>query len=289
MMMCMSEILDKLVTLLKFTRIHHSLFALPFLFLGVLEYTSNPDILVLLYTIIAFIGIRCFAIVYSDIIDLDYDRRNPRAANRPLVTGEVSISEAWIISILLLIMYLTGIYFIDHVVYYLWWIPIALILVYPFLKKFIPISHFILGTILAIAPWGGYIVYSKTIELGPWDLALGLLFWVAGFDIIYHIQDIKVSRKLNIKTVPSVVGPYNSLRISGTLYIVSILLLLSNWFRMRLGFIYPIGIVAVGYIYVQQFKILRRGLNSENIRKSFDLNLLVGPILLAFLLLDLLI
>lgn len=288
MKMFVNELARKIWVLLKFTRIHHSLFALPFLLLGVLEYTINPSLLLLLYSILAFIGIRCFAIIYSDIIDLDYDRRNPRARDRPLVKGEVSVKEAWIVAVVMLALYLIGIYLIDHVVYLLWWIPIILIFVYPYLKRYIPISHFILGTILAIAPWGGYIVFSRRIEFGCGDLAIGLLVWVVGFDIIYHIQDIEVSREYGIKTVPSIYGPYTSIRVAGILYLISIFLLFLNWIHFSLGYIYLLGIITVLYIYLRELRLLRRGLTREYIMKSFNLNLLIGPILLLSLIADLL-
>jgi len=288
MKMFVNELAGKIWVLLKFTRIHHSLFALPFLLLGVLEYTTNPSLLLLLYSILAFIGIRCFAIIYSDIIDLDYDRRNPRARDRPLVKGEVSVKEAWIVAVVMLALYLIGIYLIDHVVYLLWWIPIILIFVYPYLKRYIPISHFILGTILAIAPWGGYIVFSRQIEFGCGDLAIGLLVWVAGFDIIYHIQDIEVSREYGIKTVPSIYGPYTSIRVAGILYLISIFLLFLNWIHFSLGDMYLLGIITVLYIYLRELRLLRRGLTREYIMKSFNLNLLIGPILLLSLIADLL-
>lgn len=278
--------ITKFFTLLKFTRIHHSLFALPFLFLGVLEYTSSPDIFMLIAAIIAFIGIRSFAIVYGDIIDLDYDKMNPRARNRPLVTREISIKEAWITALILLLIYLIGIYYIDHVVYLLFWIPIPLILVYPYLKRYIPISHFWLGIILSIAPWGGYIVFSKCIEPGPIDLAIALAIWVAGFDIIYHIRDIKISKKLNIKSIPSVYGAKRSTQLTELLYVLSIILLLINWIRMVSGFLYLTGILLSGIILIYQTLILNKSIDKESLRKCFNINLSIGLILLIFLLLE---
>jgi len=280
----MHKHIKKFFTLLRFTRIHHSLFALPFLFLGVLEYTSNPDIFMLIAAIVAFIGIRAFAIVYGDIIDLDYDRMNPRARNRPLVTGEISIREAWITALILLLIYLIGIYYIDHVIYLLFWIPISLILIYPYLKRYIPISHFWLGLILSIAPWGGYIVFSKCIEPGPIDLAIALAIWVAGFDIIYHIQDIEVSKRFNIKTIPSVYGIKGSIQITELLYTLSIILLLINWIRMVSGLTYLTGILLSSIILSYQVLILNKSVDKENLRRCFNMNLSIGPILLIFLL-----
>lgn len=280
--------LDRFLTLLRFTRIHHSLFALPFLYLGVLEYTLNPDLILLVYATIAFIGIRCFAIIYSDIIDLEYDRVNPRARDRPLVKGEVSVREAWILAIIMILIYLTGIYLIDHVIYLLWWIPIVLILVYPYLKKTIPISHFILGSILAIAPWGGYIVYSMKIEYGPIDLALATIFWVAGFDIIYHIQDIDIGRRYGIKNIPVLYGEKGSLITSITLYILAIILLFINWIRYSVGLTYLLGILLTAIIFYYEIHIVVRSLDQKNIVRSFNMNLYIGPILLISYLIDIL-
>ena len=213
--------LKKLKLYADFVVLKHTIFAIPFAYLGaILASKGVPELRVLFWVGLAFLGARSAAMALNNLIDKDIDAKNPRTANRELPAGKISLSEVWG---LILISY----FFLFYSAYKL--NPLCLLLapiipvtsiIYPYLKRSLPISHFVLGMNLGYAPVGGWLAVTGIFNFpfGAPEIAMLLLlfavtFWVAGFDIIYSLQDIDFDIKNKLYSVPTVFGVKRALDV----------------------------------------------------------------------------
>jgi len=199
--------LGRIKTYLDFVKIEHTLFALPFAYSGAFLAANgliSSKLALLILT--AFTGLRTAAMTFNRIIDREIDAKNPRTANRHLPAGIISLREAYIIAIIALAVYFVSAAMINKTTLLLSPIPALTAYIYPYLKRFTCLSHYVLGLNLAFAPLGGWISVTDSIdvlgsELIPTVVAIAVIFWVAGFDMIYALQDAEFDRKNNLHSL----------------------------------------------------------------------------------------
>ncbi len=209
----------KLRTYLDFVKIEHTLFALPFAYVGALLSGKQLDARVLILIFTAFTGLRTAAMSFNRVIDRDIDAKNPRTAIRHIPAGIISVREAYAIAIAALIVYFISAALLNKTALLLSPIPPLVAYIYPWLKRYTCLSHYVLGLNLALAPLGGFVAATDSIDfLGSGKavllLSVGVMFWVAGFDTIYALQDIEFDRREGLHSVPAHFGERIALAIS---------------------------------------------------------------------------
>jgi len=267
-------------TYVRMLRIHHTLFSLPFAYVGALMFGLS-DWLDALMIGVALFSARSVALLSNDLFDRDLDALNPRTASRPLVTG-----EARALTVVLLIVLFSSIFALSAL-YFNWLafllaFPIILAEVtYPFAKRIHCFPHFHLGAVLGAVPLAGAIAMSNSVSNLPWGYAIALAMWVAGFDMVYAVQDVSIDRRLGIKSVPACFGERVALNLSLLLHVGTVLVLLLSAIN---GVFSAISICLTAVLLGYQHYLARRGMYA----RAFNVNLVVSLLLGFGLMLDLL-
>jgi 4-hydroxybenzoate polyprenyltransferase len=275
--------LKKYMELVKFS---HTIFSLPFILIAMIVAANGwLGWKLLILGIIAAVSARNFAMAYNRYVDRDIDAKNPRTASRPSVTGEVNEKEMLLfIGINALIFVITA-YFINSLAFKLS-IPILFVLAaYSHFKRFSEFAHLILGISLGLAPIAGAIAVTNSIPCWSVFLALGVMFWVAGFDILYSLQDMEFDKKENLHSIPALVGEKGALFISKMFHIFAVIFWALFAVYTHLWFFGWIAIiVSAGMLYYEQMLVNK---DFKNIPKAFfDVNGFLGIIFLIFVILD---
>ena len=201
----------------SFVKIEHTLFSLPFVFIGALM-AGDPTISQFFWILVAAVGARGLAMGLNRIIDRDIDAENPRTANRHLASGSMSMNTAWILCGIFLVMLVGGAAMLNPLCLYLSPIPVLAFVVYPYLKRFTWLCHWWLGGCLALAPAGAWVAITGEISSNSWypDLlfvSLGVLVWIAAFDLGYAQMDIESDKKTGVKSFPSTFSPPTTMAV----------------------------------------------------------------------------
>lgn len=207
----------------------HSIFALPFaitgFFMAVLHYNYSFSWLELVLVILCMVLARNAAMGFNRWTDAKIDKENPRTEKREIPSGIISKNKALIFVIINATAFVITTWFINSLVFFLSPFALFVILTYSYTKRFTKYSHFVLGLGLAIAPTAAFLVVSSEFETLPILLSAMVLFWTAGFDIIYSLQDEEFDKKNNLHSIPSSVGRNKALLISAIVHLVSIIIL----------------------------------------------------------------
>jgi 4-hydroxybenzoate polyprenyltransferase len=272
--------------LLDMIKFEHTIFALPFAFIAALTAAAGlPPLGTVLWILIAMVGARTAAMTFNRLVDEPLDAENPRTRERALPAGRVPRSAAW----LMLGAAVTLFGFSAGMLGPLPWklAPLALVVLlgYSLCKRFTNWSHVVLGLALGGAPLGAWIAVTGRLEAPAWSLALGVLAWTAGFDILYALQDEEFDRQRGLHSVPARFGTGGSLWISRCLHVLA----LSAWaaFLLQVGaHLLPwLAWGSVAAILAREQWLVRDGSLERIDHAFFTLNSLVGPILfLGFLL-----
>ncbi len=275
--------MKKYLELVKFS---HTIFSIPFILIGMIVASNGWfGFKLLILGILAAVTARNFAMAVNRYLDREFDAKNPRTANRPSVTGEVSEDEMLFFIILNAVLFIFIAYLINDLAFKLS-IPILIILGgYSYFKRFSEFAHLILGLSLGLAPIAGVIAVSESIPCWSVFLAFGVMFWVAGFDILYSLQDIEFDKKEGLYSIPSRLGEKGALFISKLFHILAVIF----WFLFvvyaKLGFLsYLAVIISAGMLYYEH-KLIEK--DYKNIPKAFfDVNGILGIIFLILIILD---
>ena len=261
----------------------HSIFALPFVYMGAfLARGTCPSFHDLFYITLAMIGARSAALALNNLIDLKYDKIHPRFTQRPMVVGKIKPKEVIILIIISLIVFLFAASNLAPICLTLW--PFALIplVIYPYMKRISFLCHFVLGIALSIAPIGSWAAITNEISLEVLALGLAVAVWIAGFDIIYACQDIEFDRKNKLHSVPSHFGLKKALIISKSLHTISILFFIITGYMLNLHFVYFVGIFAAAIVLTYQHYIISEKDLSKVTQTYFMRNGLVSIFVFIF-------
>ncbi len=264
-------------------KIEHTLFALPFAFLGaVLAARGLPTGWQILWIVIAMVGARSAAMAFNRIADRDFDAKNPRTASRALPAGLLSVGFVWMFTLLAAALFLLAAAMLNRLALILAPVALASVLLYSFTKRWTQFSHIVLGWCLSIAPTGAWIAVRG--EIGspvPLLLSLVVLLWTAGFDVLYACQDYEFDRGEGLKSIPARVGIARALWISRALHTAAFLTLLWLFWITGLGAVAFVGVIATGALLVYQHRLVRANDLSRLNAAFFTTNAFVSVILLA--------
>jgi 4-hydroxybenzoate polyprenyltransferase len=278
----MRNFLNKLVTTLRMIKFEHTLFALPFAFLGaILAANGLPAAWQIFWITIAMIGARSAAMTFNRIIDLKFDAENPRTANRELPTGKLTLRFAWMFLVFSIIIFEIASYALNDLTLKLSPVALISILGYSYAKRFTSLSHLLLGWALAISPTAAWIAVRGKIDSEiPLLLSLFVMMWTAGFDIIYACQDFEFDRKRGLYSIPARFGIRNALWISRLFHLQAFIALLLLYALTDLGKLALIGLVIVGGLLIYQHALVKPNDLSRLNTAFFTTNALVSVILL---------
>lgn len=279
----MSSVLEKLKTTLAMIKFEHTVFALPFAFLGaILAAQGLPTWWQMLWITVAMVGARSAAMTFNRIIDREIDAANPRTAGRELPTGRLSVGFAWTFLYVSIGVFLLASYSLNWLTFAL--SPVALIFVlgYSYAKRFTAFAHLLLGAALAISPSAAWIAVRGTLaDEIPLLLSLFVLIWSAGFDVLYACQDFESDRKAGLRSIPARFGIKNALWIARLFHFQAFIVLLLLWLVTGMSWLALAGVSAVGALFVYQHALLRGGNLSRMNAAFFTTNAFVSVILLV--------
>jgi 4-hydroxybenzoate polyprenyltransferase len=279
----MKAFLQKLRTTLAMIKFEHTLFALPFAFLGALLAANGlPTWQQLLWITLAMVGARSAAMTFNRIADREIDSRNPRTANRELPAGKLSVGFAWVFLYVSIGIFLLAAYSLNWLTFAL--SPVALIFVlgYSYSKRFTAFSHLLLGVALAISPSAAWIAVRGSLDDEvPILLSVLVLMWTAGFDVLYACQDYEFDRKAGLRSIPARYGIRSSLWIARLFHFQAFIVLVILYLATGLGWPALVGVVAVGVLLVYQHALVKANDLSKMNAAFFTTNAFVSVILLV--------
>ena len=282
----MNRLLKKIYDFNELVMFKHSIFSLPFIFIAMVVSAKGWfGFKLLILGIVATLGARNFAMGFNRYVDRDIDALNPRTKNRPNVDGRINTKQMLIFILLNAFIFITTAYFINILAFYLAFPILLIIASYSYFKRFSFLAHIILGISLGFAPIAGVVSVQESITLWSVFLSFGIIFWVAGFDLIYSIQDIKVDKKLGLHSIPSKFGIKKTILISRVFHIFSILLWLCFAFFSNGALFSYIAVASSAIILMYEHILINK--DFKNISKAFFVvNLYLGIIFFIFIILD---
>jgi 4-hydroxybenzoate polyprenyltransferase len=275
-------ILKNIGTTLEMIKIEHTLFALPFAFLGaVLAAHRLPTLHQILWITLAMVGARSTAMAFNRIADKDYDARNPRTRMRAIPAGALSVGFVLVFTLCGAALFLLAAAMLNRLTLVLSPVALASIVLYSYTKRWTLLSHLVLGWCLAIAPTGAWVAVRGTIDSPvPLLLSVVVMLWTAGFDVLYACQDYDFDRREGLYSIPARFGIARSLRISRGLHAGAFAALVALYFIINLGPLAAVGVIATGALLVYQHTLVRADDLSRLNAAFFTTNAFVSIILL---------
>src|SRR5438876_3372762 len=264
--------------LLRLIRFSHTVFALPFA-LGALVVAANgwPSLRILLLVLVCMVFARTAAMLFNRLIDWSLDQRNPRTASRHLL---ISKSVALTLLVLSSAGFVASAAAINRLTFLLAPVALFVIFFYSLTKRFTSATHFFLGLALAIAPIGAWIAQTGRIDIAPVVLAVGVICWVAGFDLIYATQDYDFDRREGIRSLVVKLGIVRSLQLAQLLHLLTLAALVGFGLVAKLGPLYYWSLPLVAAALVYEHKIEKLDLAGIN-RAFFQTNAFVSAVFLV--------
>ena len=279
--------MNKIKTFFEMIKFEHTVFALPFAYMGMLlAKKSWPSWGVFFLVTLAMAGARTAGMTLNRIADRAIDAKNPRTKKRALVTGEFSLAGAWAAVAVSIVIFFTAVYFLNDLCFKL--SPVALVLLcgYHYVKRFSWLCHFVLGAVLGIAPVGGWIAVTGNFDWSPVLLALAVMGWVGGFDILYSLQDVEFDKEHRLHSVPVQFGEKKALLISSACHVATVLFFGAFGYVAGLGIVYFVGVAVVLQLLYVEHRLLADGDLSRLNMAFFNVNGWVGILLFVFTWLD---
>lgn len=278
----------KIGTFLQDIKFEHSIFALPFAYMGAILVPGLPTWWQIVWITVAMVGARTLAMSLNRLIDRNIDARNPRTRARALPTGLISVREVLIYGLLSLVVFMIAVFQLAPLCRYLWPVVIIPFVVYPYTKRFTWLSHFVLGFNYSLVPLGAWLAITNRIDLAPAVLGLAAALWLAGFDIIYSCQDVEVDRAQGLFSIPANFGIRIGLSLTRLLHVLTVLLLVLMGVLLELGLLYYAGVVvAAAFLYYENSLVKPHDLSRLNLA-FFTMNGLFSTVLFLFTLADVL-
>jgi len=279
-------IAQRLKITLEMIKIEHTLFALPFAFLGATlaarELPPQPAsfwISKLLWISLAMVGARSAAMTFNRIADRHIDAANPRTSARALPAGLLDLRFAAGFAIVASALFLLAASQLNRLTLILSPVALGSVLLYSYAKRFTFLSHMILGWCLAIAPSGAWIAIQGRLTLTPLLLSLSVMLWTAGFDVLYACQDHDFDRESGLHSIPGRFGVAQALWMARGIHGLMFASLVTLFVNAHLGWLGLVGVVATGALLVYQHSIVKANDLSRLNAAFFTTNAFVSVIL----------
>lgn len=285
--------LSKIKVFLEMIKFEHTIFALPFAYLGAFlgaRYLGNspwPSWSQLFWVTLAMIGARTSAMALNRLIDRRIDAKNPRTAQRAIPKGLLSVGEVIVYIILSLALMGFAALKLNILCFELMPVAVFFLTIYSYTKRFTWACHLILGITDALAPMGGWIAVTGAFNLPGVLLSLAVAVWVGGFDMIYACQDVEFEKKHGVHSVPVRFGVTNALKASSVFHVITVILFALTGILLGRGLLFFCGVLAAAFLLYQQHRMVSPHDLSRLGFAFFNLNSYVSIILFSFALADL--
>ena len=276
-------------TVLEMIKFEHSVFALPFALTGALLAARAthqpphgwPSVQQVFWIVVAMVAARSAAMTVNRIVDLRYDRENPRTAQRALATGALSLSFAWLFTLVAVAVFSVAAWQLNPLALKLAPVAVAILFFYSFTKRFTNWSHLFLGFALGVAPAAAWIAITGALDLRMLILCAAVTLWVAGFDVLYACQDVDYDRRAGLFSIPKRFGIANALLIARALHVGAVALLC--WLAASFALPWPawLGVAVAAALLAYEHSLVKADDLSKLDAAFFAMN---GYISISFLL-----
>jgi 4-hydroxybenzoate polyprenyltransferase len=278
---------SRIRTILEMIKFEHSVFALPFALTGALlaaRASSHgwPTLRQILWIIVAMVAARSAAMTLNRIVDLRYDKENPRTKTRALATGALTVSFAWAFTLVAMGIFFVAAWQLNPLALKLAPLAIAILFFYSFTKRFTSWSHVVLGFALGISPAAAWIAISGSLDWRMLILCGAVTLWVGGFDVLYACQDVEYDRQAGLFSVPKRFGIAQALQIARVMHVGVVLLL--SWLAFSFGLPWPAwaGIVVVAALLAYEHSLVHANDLSKLNAAFFTVNGYISMLFLLF-------
>jgi len=282
----------KLRIFLEMIKFEHTIFALPFAFMGallgaVVMEKRLPDWSEIGWILLAMIGARSAAMGLNRVIDSAIDKRNPRTAKRAIPAGLLRVSEVLLFSAISFILLFLASSRLEPICMQLMPIAVFMLVLYSYTKRFTWLCHIVLGLTIGLAPLGAWVAVTGSFDLSAWILYIAVVFWLAGFDIIYACQDFDFDRKDGVHSIPARFGLRNALRMARVFHIITAVGFFLLFALTPLSWGYLVGtVIAAGILFYEHWLVKPNDISRVQ-TAFFTMNGALSTVLFVFTLFDL--
>jgi 4-hydroxybenzoate polyprenyltransferase len=273
----------------RLIKVEHTIFALPFAYVGAfLSIDAVPSAHDLLWITVAMAGARALAMALNRLIDVGIDARNPRTAGRELPSGALTTTKVVAFCLGSLVVFLIAVWQLNPIVRWLWPIPVAAFVIYPYLKRFTWLCHLWLGAVDGLAPVGGWVAITGKLPWEAWALGGAVATWVAGFDIFYSLFDAEIDRAQGLHSWAVRFGERGAFLGARLMHIATVVFLTAAGLGLEVDAFYWSGVAAVAGLLAWEHSLIRPGDLRRLDAAFFTMNGVISVAFFGFVLLDVL-
>ncbi|HZG79872.1 MAG TPA: UbiA-like polyprenyltransferase [Brevibacillus sp.] len=286
--------LRKLKIILEMIKFEHSIFALPFAFMGavlgsiVVEGTW-PTWMEIFWVTVAMVGARSAAMSLNRLIDRFIDAKNPRTVTRAIPAGLISVIEVLVFIVVSFLVLFIAAFQLNDLAVKLLPLAVFVLVLYSYTKRFTWLCHFVLGIAIGFGPLGGWVATTGQVDITGLLLFASVMFWTAGFDIIYACQDADFDRKEGLYSMPSRFGVANALLVARICHVLTFIGLVSLYAMADLSFWFLIGVLISGAILIYEHSLVKPTDLSKVDVAFFNMNGILSVVMFVFTMIDLVI
>lgn len=268
--------------------ISHSVFSLPFALAAAVLASrfAEPSWWRVALIVLCVVTARSAAMAFNRLVDREYDARNPRTAARDIPSGQVSPRAAAVLVVAMCALFVGGAALLGPLPLALSPVALGLALGYSYTKRFTALCHLVLGAAIAIAPGGAWIAIGAPVTAAPWLLVVGVALWVAGFDVLYALQDREFDSGQGLRSIPVALGVRGTLVLSALMHVGTVACFAAVGLVLGRGVVYSLGVAVVTALLVYEHGLVRPSDLSKIDRAFFELNGYVSLAFFAFVLVD---
>lgn len=279
--------LNRLKVYLEMIKFSHTVFALPFAFMGAIIASNGiPPLKKIFLITLAMVFARSSAMGFNRLIDADIDKENPRTSIRAIPSGKLSKTQVGFFVVTSMLLFITTTYFINLQCFALSIPALLIVFFYSYTKRFTYVSHLVLGFALSVAPVGATIAITGEITFISLILCVAVIFWVAGFDILYALQDREFDVSFGLHSFPEKFGIKKSLIIARISHTLMLVFLISLAYFAKLGGFYLVGVFIITCMLLYEHSLVREDDLSKLDIAFFNINGYISMVIFVFTVLD---
>ncbi|HTP66647.1 MAG TPA: 4-hydroxybenzoate octaprenyltransferase [Geobacteraceae bacterium] len=284
------SLVTRIKIFLEMIKFEHTIFALPFAFTGaVLAARGIPSFHQIFWIVMAMVGARTAAMGLNRVIDAEIDGQNPRTMNRAIPAGLLGKGTVFLFVLLAALLMVYAAYRLNPLCLCLSPLILFFLVLYSYCKRFTALAHIVLGICISFAPLGAWVAIRGTIDLPAVLLAASVVFWLAGFDTLYALQDLEFDRAYRLHSIPVRLGVTGSLWAARIFHVMMLGFLAALQVVMGLGIYFLIGLVVTFCLLFYEHWLLRGGDLKKLDMAFFNMNIYISITVFVFTLIDVLV